>query len=109
MSRPSQSGNCFGINRNSSLKWITSDWKNLTNNLRIEFFQEYDCCFFDGNLGDFTLIHNAISTFQPSTSSTSFVAALPGSYRLRQLARFENMTWTLIHHERVGGCTTTKV
>ena len=96
--------NLHGLNRYSSVSSSHLAWTSLDSDALSSMLTRYDACFFNGDLKDLFLLHDAWSTIDSSNSPTLFIA-LSSEVRLRTLSKFTAIHWLSVTHDQVGGCS----
>ena len=97
--------NLFGINRNPNVQWSGENVSTMSNQQLLNLFANQHMCFYDGTLDTLANLHAAWFSL-PFESCPKLLLALNGTHRLQSLAELVHITWSLVSHHEVGGCTT---
>ena len=101
--------NMFGINRMDNVTWSNQTFQAFTTPSLQPLLCVKNAIFYHGSLKNFTKLYLAWLATTPTTGPNSpLLVCVSGACRLRHLSAYVGITWTLVHHSMVGGCTSYK-
>ena len=101
--------NLFGINRSSSVTWLSHSPSDISPNHLSHMARLQDAIFFDGSLQHLSYIYDTVQNKIPFGKQPLLFASMNWSFRLNTLKQFKHITWSHLKHEDVGGCSTIRI